>query len=306
MEQVKKQVLYGIFESGYLVYVGITNNFKRRYLEHFNKKIREQQKKKLLYCRMEKYGVENYTMSILEQRDTRVEILQLEIDYIAKYTPIANISSGGGFFENRDQLKNSYLGTKIELKPCYSKDIFTGEIKYYDSRQLASQELGYNTTGFNHYIKNKRLFNGRYIISDSLEELEEAEKYALEHSTKINYFVLDNQTLEVVDNMPKSKIGTLDKARFTAVYFKHLEREKEKLKNRKYYVVVDTDKNEVRPYLKQIEIKNAYKMKGHVRPVLKSKKKKIPYHNAYIFEINYGVKINEFLKSIEKAPLIRG
>lgn len=49
------------------VYIGKTNNFERRYKEHFRKTNIKSDPNKILYLAMHKYGFENFKMDIVEE-----------------------------------------------------------------------------------------------------------------------------------------------------------------------------------------------------------------------------------------------
>ena len=54
------------------IYIGKTNDFERRYKEHFSEKYRKHESNKILYKAFEKYGNENFIMTIIECCDDSV------------------------------------------------------------------------------------------------------------------------------------------------------------------------------------------------------------------------------------------
>ena len=95
----RKDVLYYIFRGEAPVYVGVTNNFKRRYAEHFSKYRAKDERYKRLYTDMNKNGFEKYAMHIVTQSHDKEYVDELEIFHISELRRFGlaelNVANGG-------------------------------------------------------------------------------------------------------------------------------------------------------------------------------------------------------------------
>lgn len=113
------------------IYIGQTNNPKRRQQEHFSlsHSIIEEEENKILYKAMQKYGIENFTFEIIE--DKTKDYNEKEIYWIKFYNSKApngyNITDGG---ENPPILKgeNSYHATHTEKEISEIKKLLKNTI----------------------------------------------------------------------------------------------------------------------------------------------------------------------------------
>lgn len=81
------------------IYIGKTNNFERRYKEHFSESYRNRESNKVLYQAFQKYGKENFEMSVLECCNDAIwpEREQFWIEHKKTMVPTGyNMVPGGG------------------------------------------------------------------------------------------------------------------------------------------------------------------------------------------------------------------
>lgn len=83
VEQTLPQVLYYIFKEEELVYIGITDDFGRRYKQHFS-----MMGNKVLYKSMRKYGADIFDMYIAEEFQYRDSVLNREKEAIQYFKGI--------------------------------------------------------------------------------------------------------------------------------------------------------------------------------------------------------------------------
>lgn len=83
VEQTLPQVLYYIFKEEELVYIGITDDFSRRYKQHFS-----MIGNKVLYKSMRKYGTDIFAMYIAEEFQYRDSVLNREKEAIQYFKGI--------------------------------------------------------------------------------------------------------------------------------------------------------------------------------------------------------------------------
>ena len=83
VEQTLPQVLYYIFKEEELVYIGITDNFSRRYQQHFS-----MVGNKVLYKSMRKHGADIFDMYIAEEFQYRDSVLNREKEAIQYFKGI--------------------------------------------------------------------------------------------------------------------------------------------------------------------------------------------------------------------------
>lgn len=117
--QNKKEVVYFIFKGQEIVYVGLTNNFQRRYKQHFSSEFRKYTPNKVLYKSMLKYGESEFEMYIAYQFSYRDEAAIKEIELINNLQMISlaryNIDSGEKNYSSNDiemnrHERNEYIG----------------------------------------------------------------------------------------------------------------------------------------------------------------------------------------------------
>jgi len=102
----------------------MTNNFKRRKSEHFDKKYRQKQKDKLLYKEMKKDGIRNYKMKLLKDKLTRSEAFFIEASLINEIPTYGNYGYNVSRetknlkkqFKNKEELNNIIKEIKLKIK----------------------------------------------------------------------------------------------------------------------------------------------------------------------------------------------
>lgn len=89
------------------VYVGITNNYKKRWSNHKC----GNSKNMVIAKAIKKYGVENFTFEIIEKNLSLEEVNQKEIEYIKKENSLVpygyNVSPGGGLTPSTNKCKGA-------------------------------------------------------------------------------------------------------------------------------------------------------------------------------------------------------
>lgn len=94
------------------IYIGITNNFKRRINSHFNDKSGY-----LLKRAITKYGKENFTVSLLEKVSSQEDAFSKEKNYIKKYNSKKpngyNLTNGGEGTFGRKMSEKQKEGLRI-------------------------------------------------------------------------------------------------------------------------------------------------------------------------------------------------
>lgn len=109
-------------------YIGMTSRgLHRRMKEHRWAAIND--KKTPLYDAMRAYGVDNFSIVLVEEFDTRQECMQAEIDLIAKEDKLYNLAAGGdgGFVVSdveawKQKLREARRGRKPALGMKHSEE----------------------------------------------------------------------------------------------------------------------------------------------------------------------------------------
>ena len=113
-----KGYVYKFTSPSNKVYIGITNDIRRRYAEH--KRLSEQIINRKFYIALRKYGFENFSFEVLERYDVKTKeelydvLNEREMYYIEKYDSFNNgynLTKGG----------DGTRGLEGELNPFYHK-----------------------------------------------------------------------------------------------------------------------------------------------------------------------------------------
>lgn len=149
------------------IYIGQTNDIKKRFNSHKNNK------KSVISKAINKYGVDNFIFEIIETINTIEEANSLEIKYINKFNSIApngyNIASGGlngnkykgKTKEEMDVIKSKISTTMSEirlLKNPFKGKHHTKETKNYLSI-INSGERNPNSKPIQYYENHKNTIN---------------------------------------------------------------------------------------------------------------------------------------------------
>lgn len=119
------------------------------------------------YNAINKYGIENFKIEILEEVLNNYELDEKEIFYIKKFKPKYNTSDGGkrtkGF--KGKKLSNSHLQSLIKsnIKSIYQYNLDGTFYKEWESCKAA--QLFYNNRSINHCLNNKQLSACGYLWS---------------------------------------------------------------------------------------------------------------------------------------------
>lgn len=116
-----------------LVYIGKTNSFERRKLEHFAPSIYNNREYPL-YLGIRKYGVDAYIMEKLFECKTEEEALELEKKMISEMKPRYNLAGGGeGFAISLEKRRSEkYENTHLAPTPYRLVNIKTKEVQDFD------------------------------------------------------------------------------------------------------------------------------------------------------------------------------
>ena len=311
MKQTKNHVLYGIYEENLLIYVGITNNFNQRRWSHFSPSSWKQQSSKYLYRKMNKYGKENYHMTILEESNSRETICELEKMYIAKYSSLTNLTVGGeGVHYRKDipKVKRYNFGNKsIE---CYSMDLITRKIKKYDSLQSARADgLNFEKDG------NGSIFKKRYVMSTTIDGLLKEEKIAIEKKNRyLPILVLDFYSLDIRETICREDLKNYSKDKFKFCQYGHYEEYLEEMSNKHFWYIYNSRDNTDIRFTKIVDIMAHLNISENIvhRAIRKNNTTK-KLDGVYIYKIPFGTPVEEYSKikstkaskSIRKSPLGR-
>ena len=169
-------------------YIGQSIYLKKRIKRHLSYK---QHKDNLaLYKAFDKYGIDKFTIEILETIDTekcnniKSELDRLEIFYIKKYDSYSsgyNQTIGGdagitGYKftkEQRDKVsKHSKLCAHTFYKPVYLKSIITGNIKMYISECHAAEDMKCSHSQISKVCNKKQyILNAEWVGGRTKEEV---------------------------------------------------------------------------------------------------------------------------------------
>ena len=185
-------------------YIGITKDYQRRVSEHKSNHYLNKYKNKLtLYRAIDKYGIDNFIfMEIIKGLSYR-EAIEREItliSFFSKYIDLYNMTDGGdGVIADYETRKISNFGKKNEFKNVYCKNIYTQEIKIFDSRKKASDELNVHRRDIIRICRNERKIVKGWIFSDiSIEDLEN--KYNENKPKKIMIRKYGDENFEVFES----------------------------------------------------------------------------------------------------------
>lgn len=123
------------------VYIGQSKDIERRWSDHISlgkttSKSTSVANKYPLYRSMKKYGVENFSLTILEEVEDYNQLDSIENKYIEKYNSITNgynqrITSSSGY-------SKEYTISKRELKYSVTKEKLRSELLCYSFEKVAS------------------------------------------------------------------------------------------------------------------------------------------------------------------------
>lgn len=135
MAILKKAGCYGFVrkENGEVVYVGESNNVRRRYAYH-KSAWKENLENKVLYQAFHKYGRDAFEFRVFEYCETKEEALALEVKYHNIHQPKYSLRDPG--------LKG---GRSADVRPFTLLDMETGELRSFNTKPEADRELGINS-----------------------------------------------------------------------------------------------------------------------------------------------------------------
>lgn len=160
------------------IYVGQTNNFKRRMKEYRVKKITKKSQNYFLMQEIVKYGFENFSMEEIDIASTREELHQKEIEWIDKLNSTDpdigyNKKTGGsGGTMNIESIEKMRKTTSLfrhseETKIKKSKPIIVykdGEFSKWTSAKVFSDYIGVSRTNVTRVIKSGGTIKGYYVF----------------------------------------------------------------------------------------------------------------------------------------------
>lgn len=258
------------------VYIGQTNDFNRRILEH----IRKSDCKKL-YGAIKKYGFDSFTQEILvENMETQEELDQLEIQYIQEYDSIENgynIAIGGCSVKREDGHHIKYGTGK------YGEIYGTSE---YGKIQYATHKEQYSKRSAEYYKTHKDELterNKRYREIHKEEIKERKREYYKAHIEEHQerhkkYYEAHKEELKQKRKEYNESHKSENKARCKKYYEAHKEELKETQK--KYE---ETHREKIKEQRRIYREQNREKFREYHREyqrLLRAKKKAIEKHNG--------------------------
>lgn len=272
-----------------------------------------------LYRAINKYGIDNFDISIIELLDIedkkllRKTLDDLEVLYIEKYDSYKNgynqtKGADGGILGYKMTDKQKQIISQNSKKEAwdgryfvYSKNIETGEVNSGVNMIELASKLSLNVVGVRTAKAKKKLYKGKYIFAPSIEELNELENsinkvYHSEYdptSSKDSFYLeyynylltLDNPSIQqVADNLGLTK-DTINKRNKKLKEFGYTLPESLSSRNKiKYIELIDTIDNSI----EQVQIQDiADKFSIAVSSVRKQIKREGLYKKRYKFNIVY-------------------
>lgn len=176
-------------------YIGITNKIRQRLTQH--SKGFEKNSNQYIHKSINKYGLNNFEISIIEVCENRDILNDREIFYIKKYETLNNLkgynlTSGGlSGIPNEQTILNKIKSSKKVKIGQYDKD--GNLIKIFSSVKEVERKLGIKDTDIHKCCKNKYTRNG-FMFCKSLNK-------------KITPFV-NNQGINLIGSEPVNKQHT--------------------------------------------------------------------------------------------------
>lgn len=151
------------------IYIGQTNNPKRRYNEHL---YGQSKNVSLLERAIQKYGIENFSYEIIEWTENPEEREDYWINFYNCYKPYGyNICKGGGFLPNQKGEKHSQATITEETAKAIQKDLMNWDIparqivKKYHTTQKVVENIKNGHT-WNYYNLNYPLRPGELELNN--------------------------------------------------------------------------------------------------------------------------------------------
>lgn len=151
-------------------YIGITTNLQVRlknYLAHSSKD-------HYISRAINKYPDKDILFGIINIFDSIEELMENEKLYIQRYNTISdgyNLTSGGEHFKLSARAKAKMINSSKNKKSVYFKNITTGDIIKFISVRESARYFKCNSTTIFAALRNKTLFRKSYLVSYSLDYL---------------------------------------------------------------------------------------------------------------------------------------
>lgn len=161
-------------------YVGQTNNFQSR--ENYWRTGRNYANK-IINCDRKKYGLENWTVEVIDEAETREEAWELEQKYITELNTIwpngYNLSNGGkGDKGGHHSPKTEYKINDERLsKPVKQYDLEGHFIRMWPSAAEAERQMGYDATHINSCCRGERKTHSKCIWKLAYPEEKSIQEY---------------------------------------------------------------------------------------------------------------------------------
>lgn len=192
------------------VYIGGTNNFKRRELEHFSNLKHNRHSNPHLQYSYNKYGKENFEFSIVETTDKLVE---KELYYMKIY----NSHNQNCGYNLGTPEQNDYIKATRKSKPVYCYNIFTQDITEYKSVKVAAESLKYKHSRIQKAVIENYLIEHKYYFS-----------YTTDFTIPDNLFkyIVVNNKGETFKFLDLKKVANYFNVPYTSIHASHKRKSK--------------------------------------------------------------------------------
>lgn len=184
------------------VYIGVTNNFKRRMREHKNESENPKQNDRAIYRAIRKYGWNNFDKIILEENNTIEECFKREQYYIDKYN---SLNSKYGYNMTIGGIGGKTHDVSGEKNPMYGRKL-TDEHKAKMSKSLKGKKKPEG-----HGRRVSEALKGKPKSEKHKENLKKANKGKLPSNCKA-YTVINIHTGEILNFISGAEMERVLKA----------------------------------------------------------------------------------------------
>ena len=174
------------------IYIGSTNNFKRRKRQHFRDLKQNKHDNPHLQASYNKYGKEFFKFDIVEYVENLIE---RELFYIEKYNSVNN---NYGYNINLPK-KSDVISSRLSIK-TFVLDTVSQEVNEFDSREKVAIHFDILPRVVSNYISVNKLFKRRYLF---LNEYPSVEYINNKSKTYYNIYSINKNELIQFDTLTK-------------------------------------------------------------------------------------------------------